>query len=91
LVWDQDEETAIRAPDGTGSKITWSGPPLMARFGKDRLHLHIAADGDDRESEIDRLVSLGARRADSGEHRDGRIVMIDPDGNEFCVVRAPQP
>ena len=27
LVWDQDEETAIRAPDGTGPLITWSGPP----------------------------------------------------------------
>ena len=28
LVWDQDEETAIRAPDGTGPFITWAGPPL---------------------------------------------------------------
>ena len=89
LVWDQDEETAIRAPDGTGSKITWSGPPLMPRQGKDRFHLHIAPDGDDRDAEIERLVALGARRS---EYRDAdRIVMLDPDGNEFCVVRASQP
>ena len=28
LVWDQNEETAIRAPDLTGPLITWGGPPL---------------------------------------------------------------
>ena len=27
LVWDQDEETAIRSPHG-GPKVTWGGPPL---------------------------------------------------------------
>jgi catechol 2,3-dioxygenase-like lactoylglutathione lyase family enzyme len=91
LVWDQDEETAIRAPDGTGSKITWSGPPLMPRSGKDRLHLHIAPAGGDRDAEIERIVALGARRANATEPREDRVVMIDPDGNEFCVVRAPQP
>jgi len=31
LVWDQDEETAIRAPDGTGPIVQWSGPPLMQK------------------------------------------------------------
>ena len=41
LVWDQDEETAIRAPDGTGPFITW-GPPLAPKIGKNRLHLDIA-------------------------------------------------
>ncbi len=41
LVWDQDEETAIRAPDGTGPFITW-GPPLVPKVGKNRLHLDIA-------------------------------------------------
>ncbi len=29
LVWDQDEETAIRSAHG-GPKITWGGPPLMS-------------------------------------------------------------
>ena len=41
LVWDQDEETAIRAPDGTGPFITW-GPPVAPKIGKNRLHLDIA-------------------------------------------------
>ena len=89
LVWDQNEETAIRAPDGTGPLITWSGPPLIPKVGMNRLHLHIATDEGDQQAEIDRLVSLGATRVDTG-HRDvDRIVMADPDGNEFCVLRRP--
>src|SRR5947209_4992743 len=42
LVWDQDQETAIRSPRG-GPKITWGGPPLMPKIGKNRLHFDIAA------------------------------------------------
>ncbi len=34
LVWDQDDETAICAPDGTGPIISWSSPPLIPKFGK---------------------------------------------------------
>ena len=47
LVWDQDQETAIRSPRG-GPKITWGGPPLTPKTGKNRLHFDIAppADGD---------------------------------------------
>ena len=44
LVWDQDEETAIRSPHG-GPKITWGGPPLNPKTGKDRLHLAPRATG----------------------------------------------
>ena len=69
LVWDQDEETAIRSPHG-GPKITWGGPPLKPKTGKNRLHFDIAppADGD-QQAEVDRLVSLGATR---DRHRPGR-------------------
>jgi hypothetical protein len=41
-VWDQDEETAIRAPDGIGPLITWGGPPLPPKLGKNRLYLKVA-------------------------------------------------
>jgi predicted enzyme related to lactoylglutathione lyase len=87
LVWDQDEETAIRAPDGTGPFITWGGPPLAPKLGKNRLHLDIAppAHGDQR-AEVDRLVSLGATRIDIGQGDVSRVVLADPDGNEFCVL-----
>ncbi|MEU4685620.1 VOC family protein [Streptomyces xinghaiensis] len=84
LVWDQDEETAVQSPDG-GTKITWGGPPLMPDPGKD-LHLDLAPDGDQR-AEVERLLSLGAKRltrpAPGG---DGVVPLADPDGNEFRVL-----
>jgi predicted enzyme related to lactoylglutathione lyase len=87
LVWDQDEETAIRAPDGTGPLITWGGPPLRPKLAKNRLHLDIAPpDGADQRAEVDRLVSLGATRIDIGQGPVSWVVMADPDGNEFCVL-----
>jgi predicted enzyme related to lactoylglutathione lyase len=87
LVWDQNEETAIRAPDLTGPLITWSGPPLMPKFGKNRLHLDVAPpEHVDQRSEVDRLVALGATRVDIGQGDVSWVVMADPDDNEFCVL-----
>jgi predicted enzyme related to lactoylglutathione lyase len=87
LVWDQDDETAIRAPDRTGPMITWGGGPPAPKVGKNRLHLDIAPPADvDQQAEVDRLVSLGARRIDIGQGDVSWVVMADPDGNEFCVL-----
>jgi predicted enzyme related to lactoylglutathione lyase len=86
LVWDQDEETAIRSPRG-GPKITWGGTPLRPKTGKNRLHFDLAppADGD-QDEEVERLCSLGARRIDIGQGEVSWVVLADPDGNEFCVL-----
>ena len=86
LVWDQDEETAIQSSHG-GSKISWGGPPVRPKTAKNRLHLDIAPPaGSDQETEVGRLISLGAKRSDSSSGEDGSIPMTDPDGNEFCVL-----
>jgi hypothetical protein len=38
---------------------------------------------------VARLEQLGARRADIGQGSEvDWVVMRDPDGNEFCVLRA---
>ncbi|MFJ2395792.1 VOC family protein [Streptomyces sp. NPDC087843] len=93
LVWDQDQETAIQSPDG-GTKITWGGPPVAPKTGPNRLHFELALPaGADREAEIDRLISLGATRTGTGigigigEGAGRRVLMLDPDGNEFSVQR----
>jgi predicted enzyme related to lactoylglutathione lyase len=86
LVWDQNEETAIRSPHG-GPKITWGGPPVSPKTGKNRLHFDIAPPvRGDQQAEVDRLVSLGATRLDIGQGDVPWVVMADPDGNEFCVL-----
>jgi len=82
LVWDQDQETVIQAPTG-GSKVSWSGPPLIPRHGRDRLRLVISPMSQDVDTEVGRLASLGATLLDSGGGE--RPVMADPDGNEFTV------
>jgi len=84
LVWDQDQETAIRSPRG-GPKISWGGPPLMPRAGKQRLRFDLAPPtGGDQQAEADRLVSLGATRTGIGQ---GEVSwLVDPDGHEFRVL-----
>ena len=86
LVWDQDQETAIRSPGG-GPKVTWGGPPIAPKTGKYRLHFDLAppADGD-QQAEVDRLISLGASRIDIGQGDVSWVVLADPDGHEFCVL-----
>ncbi len=81
LVWDQDQETAIRSPHG-GPKITWGGPPLDPKVGRNRLRFDLVADGDPA-AEAERLVALGAMRI--GDRGD-RIELADPDGGEFSVL-----
>ena len=85
LVWDQDQETAIQSPNG-GTKITWGGPPVAPKTGTNRLYFELALPADaDRDAEVDRLITLGATRTHIG---DGvRVLMLDPDGNEFSVQR----
>jgi hypothetical protein len=86
LVWDQDGETAIRTPEGTGFFITW-GPPISQKVAKNRLHLDIAPPPhEDQRAEVDRLVTLAATRVDIGQGDVSWFVMDDPDGNEFCVL-----
>ncbi|GAA3338845.1 VOC family protein [Amorphoplanes nipponensis] len=88
LVWDQDEETAIRAPYG-GPKVTWGGPPLRPNTGRERVRFDLAPPaGGDQRAEVERLLALGATRVDIGPGEAGRVVLADPDGHEFCVLPA---
>jgi predicted enzyme related to lactoylglutathione lyase len=85
LVWDQDQETAVRSPAG-GPKITWGGPPVAPKTGKYRLHYDLASpQGGDQQAEVDRLLALGATYADIGQGAVDWVVLADPDGHEFCV------
>jgi predicted enzyme related to lactoylglutathione lyase len=86
LVWDQDEETAIQSPAG-GSKISWGGPPVREKTATNRLRLDLAPSADgDQQAEVDRLISLGAKRSETSLGEDGSVTLVDPDGNEFSVL-----
>jgi predicted enzyme related to lactoylglutathione lyase len=52
------------------------------------VHLDLTSSAADRDQEIDRLLTLGARRVDIGQTgAETWIVLADPEGNEFCVAR----
>jgi hypothetical protein len=55
---------------------------------KNRIHMDLAPhSSDDRDAEIARLESLGAKRIDVGQGPDvSWTVLADIDGNEFCVL-----
>jgi hypothetical protein len=80
LVWDQDEETAVQSPLG-GTKVSWGGPPVAPKNGRNRQRFDLVAA--DLAVEVARLVALGATRLGD---RDGGVELADPDGNEFCVA-----
>ena len=55
--------------------------------GKNRLHLDLNATDRDQDAELDRLLGLGATRADVGQTgEESWHVLADPEGNEFCLL-----
>ena len=53
---------------------------------KNRMHVDLRPDGV-RDSEVARLLMLGATRVNLGQHTDEPwTVLADPEGNEFCVL-----
>jgi len=59
------------------------------RQAKPRLHFDVNATDRDQDAELDRLRKLGARPADVGQTGDEPWhVLADPEGNEFCLLRA---
>ncbi|GIJ24087.1 VOC family protein [Micromonospora lutea] len=84
LVWEQDQETAVQSPNG-GTKVAWGGPPVPPKQGRNRQRFDLAPPvHGDQQSEVERLVSLGAALIEVGE--DGHVLLADPDGNEFRVL-----
>ena len=55
---------------------------------KNRLHIDLAPHIEqDRDAEIEALLAKGATLADVGQDDDVTwTVLVDPEGNEFCVL-----
>ena len=87
LVWDQDEETAVQSPLG-GTKVAWGGPPSAPKPSTNRQRL-LLQPVDEHESEVARLLSLGATRVDDWDTsgiEGGGTTLADPDGNELRLL-----
>lgn len=58
-----------------------------AKQVKNRLHLDLRPDI--QTVEVERALALGARKIEIGQTgQESWVVMADPEGNEFCILRA---
>jgi catechol 2,3-dioxygenase-like lactoylglutathione lyase family enzyme len=85
----EDADEVVIGPDkGVYPELLFGLAP-GAKDGKNRLHLDLRPD--DQEAEVERLVDMGARRVDIGQDDAVTwVVLADPGGNEFCVLRAKE-
>ncbi len=82
---EDEEELELANPNGSGPSLLFLNVP-EGKAVKNRLHLDFVPD--DQQAEVDRLIGMGATRADIGQGETSWVVMADPEGNEFCVLSA---
>lgn len=61
-------------------------PSTDAKRQKLRRHLDLRPVDGDHASELQRLLDVGAVRADVGQGDVPWAVLTDPEGNEFCLL-----
>jgi predicted enzyme related to lactoylglutathione lyase len=83
----EDDEVFLEGPPGSGPIILFVQVP-EAKTVKNRLHIDVNPIDRDQEEEVERLEGLGATRIDIGQGNVSWVVMADPEGNEFCVLRS---
>jgi predicted enzyme related to lactoylglutathione lyase len=87
--FEKEDEVVLEPP--TGSPEDGVAPDLLflkvleGKTGKNRLHLDLRPE--DQAAEVARLEALGARRVSVGQGEVSWVVMADPEGNEFDVLR----
>ncbi|MFM7718181.1 MAG: VOC family protein [Actinomycetota bacterium] len=82
-----DEGTVLRPPAGVGATELLFLKVPDRKSSKNRLHLDLRPD--DQAAEVARLEGIGARRVEIGQTDEVTwVVLADPEGNEFCVLRA---
>ncbi|MGW0774142.1 VOC family protein [Streptomyces sp. NPDC002835] len=85
ILYEDPEEIVIGAGASALPGIVFLTVP-EDKTVKNRLHLDLSPD--DRDTEVDRIIGLGARRIEVGQDEDATwVVLADPEGNEFCVLR----
>ena len=91
--YESDDEVVLEPPEG--SPQDGVAPDLLFirvpedKVVKNRLHLDLRPD--DQAAEVARLLALGATHVDLGQGDVSWVVLADPEGNEFCVLRALPP
>ena len=62
-------------------------PVPEGKTTKNRVHIDVSPTGLDQSDELARLLALGAVQVDVNQGEQSWIVLADPEGNEFCLLR----
>jgi predicted enzyme related to lactoylglutathione lyase len=84
---DGEMEVELLPKDGKGQRLLFV-EVHDDKKAKNRVHFDLSPD--DQAAEIERVLALGATKADIGQGETTWEVMADPEGNEFCILR-PKP
>ena len=85
-VWD-DSEAELRGPGGRWLMFLKVPDEKVV---KNRMHFCLRPVDGDRDTEVERMLGLGATMYDDRRDGDqGWAVLADPEGNEFCVLSTP--
>jgi predicted enzyme related to lactoylglutathione lyase len=92
LGWRVTGDAVVRAPSSDWCELDFVFVPEAGpKQAKNRIHLDLASrSAEDQRAKVERAVALGARRWDIGQGPVPWEVLIDPEGNEFCVLE-PRP
>ena len=80
---EDDPTVLVQRGAGEGPRLWFQLVPEPKRV-KNRVHLDLRSD--DVDAEVDRVLGLGARVLVDQPNED-LIVLQDPEGNEFCLLR----
>ncbi|HEY6737930.1 MAG TPA: VOC family protein [Actinopolymorphaceae bacterium] len=93
---DGEEGTVTIGPASAPEDLQRRGPvPPVWTFArvpegkvvKNRVHMDVHATDREQDEEVRRLLDLGAQHADIGQTGDETwVTLLDPEGNEFCVL-----
>ena len=77
-------------PEGRGPNVSLDRVPEPLEPIGEISRVHIDLYTNDQGAEVERLVGIGASRypQEYGPENDF-VVLVDPDGNRFCVVQLP--
>jgi catechol 2,3-dioxygenase-like lactoylglutathione lyase family enzyme len=78
---------SIEIGDGEDGVTIVLQPVPEPKTIKNRIHLDVVAVGGDQDAEVQRVIALGATRVDIGQGDVTWVVLADPEGNEFCILR----
>jgi len=79
-------EVELKGPEGSGPTLLFVPVP-EPKAVKNRVHIDVNPVGCDQAEEVERVLGLGARPVDIGQGEQTWVVLADPEGNEFCILR----